>query len=297
MGNSTSVAYPILNNRWQTLLRYVRPGPGHLLMYLAGRFQMVRGLAIGWFRRSIRRPTRIEACCSQLETVDIAQAVDSLKQTGLYCGLHLRTDTLRNLRQFCDTAVCYGNGQREYPFNCNDRASAEIAYGTRFSMGRYLDSLDKCSTLRGLERDATLLEIAREYLGVEPVFITARMWWSYPVDSESEQQVRDGQSFHYDLDDYRAISFFFYLSDVDEGSGPHVCVLESHRRKPLRFLLSPFKSKSDEQICDFYDSSQIVTVLGAAGSGFAEDLFCFHKGTHPSTRDRLLLQIRYRMRN
>jgi hypothetical protein len=122
------------------------------------------------------------------------------------------------------------------------------------------------------------------------------MWWSFAACSDLRQQVHDAQSFHYDLDDYRAIAFFFYLSDVDLESGPHVCVLGSHRRKPLRFLFSPFKSKSDEQVSTFYGADHIVTVCGPVGSGFAEDLFCFHKGLHPKTRDRLLLQVRYRFR-
>jgi hypothetical protein len=120
------------------------------------------------------------------------------------------------------------------------------------------------------------------------------MWWSFATDSTLCQQIEDGQSFHYDLDDYRAIAFFFYLSNVDLESGAHLCVLGSHRRKPIRFLLSPFKSKSDEKIHTFYGTDHVATACGPAGSAFAEDLFCFHKGLHPTKTDRLLLQIRYR---
>jgi hypothetical protein len=286
----------VLGDYWAALRRYLRPGPAHLLMYLAGRFQIVRTVAVTYFRYRCRRTRNIEEHWSRLKDVDVDQAVASLKQKGLYGGLCLRDETLNEFRLFCQEAICFGNGQHNYPFRISDRSAAEQSYQLKFSVGRYLTCLSECSTLKSLVHDSTLLSIARGYLGVEPAFIGARMWWSFCVGSNSDQQRRNGQSFHYDLDGYRAIAFFFYLSDVDLGTGPHVCALKSHRRKPLSFLFSAFKSRSDEQIETVYGPDQIVTVCGSAGYGFAEDIFCYHKGLHPVTSDRLLLQIRYGLR-
>jgi hypothetical protein len=287
----------IWSHYWEALSGYVGLGPGHLLMYLTGRFQLARSLAVAYHQRRSQRRSLSQEHCSRLEDVNIDRAIGALKREGVFSGLRLREDTLHELRSHCERSVCFGNSKRTYPFLMADRAAAEQAYQVRFSIGRYFNSLDTCSTLQNLVNDSTLISIARGYLGAEPALLGTRMWWSFPTQSNSHQQARDGQAFHYDLDDYRAISFFFYLSDVGLGSGPHVCIARSHRRKPLRFLISPFKSKSDEQIRSVYGPHQIVTLCGRAGSGFVEDLFCFHKGSHPHTTDRLLLQVRYGLKD
>lgn len=263
-------------------------------MYLAGRFQTVRTLGVTYYRTKSNSFSVVGANSACLENVDVSRAVTCLEKDGFCNGLRLREDTLNALRRFCERSICFGNGRRTNGFFAENRAQAERAYGTTFSTGRYFDCLARCPVVRALLIDPILLSIARGYLGAEPAPIGARMWWSFAADSTLYQQTGDGQSFHYDLDDYRAIAFFFYLSDVDLESGAHVCVLGSHRRKPIRFLLSPFKSKSDEQIQTYYGSDQMTTACGPAGSAFAEDLFCYHKGLHPAKRDRLLLQIRYR---
>jgi hypothetical protein len=265
-------------------------------MYLAGRFQWVRSLAVSYYRTKSRPSLVTRKDCSRLEDVDVSHVVACLEKDGFCNGFRLREETLSALRHFCEHSVCFGNGERKKDFLVTDRAGAEKAYGIRFSIGRYLDCLDRCPMIRDLVNDPILLSVARGYLGAEPTPIGARMWWSFATNSDLRQQIGDGQGFHYDLDDYRAIAFFFYLSDVDLESGPHVCVRGSHRRKPLRFLFSPFKSKSDQQISTFYGADHIVTICGPAGSAFAEDIFCFHKGLPPRTTDRLLLQIRYRFR-
>jgi hypothetical protein len=260
-------------------------------MYLAGRFQIVRDTAVAYWHGRAQVTPLVEERWSRLEGVDVSGAVARLKEEGLYSGIRLNGETLKELRTFCDNSVCFGNGRRMYPFRIVHKGLAEESFQIRFAVARYLTCLSDCSTLASLISDQTLLAIARGYLGAEPVFLTARMWWSF-VSSARE----GSESFHFDLDDYRAISFFFYLSDVDTGSGPHVCIRGSHRGKPLSLLISPFKAKSDRQIQAVYGPEQITVVYGSAGTGFAEDLFCFHKGLRPLTNDRLILQIRYGLR-
>jgi Phytanoyl-CoA dioxygenase (PhyH) len=281
---------------WLAMKRYLRPGPAHLLMYLAARFRLTRRLGVMYYRAKSRPHSATDKHSVALQNVDLAQAIACLERDGFYEGLRLRDDTLNALRDFCQHSVCFGNGEKENAFFLPNKAQAEKDRGVTFSTGRYLDCSERCSAVRDLLNDRTLLSIARGYLGAEPTLLGARMWWSFAASSDSRQQLHDGQAFHYDLDDYRAIAFFFYLSDVDLESGPHVAVLGSHRRKPLRFLVSPFKSKSDDQISAAYGTGPIVAACGPAGTGFAEDLFCFHRGSHPKTRDRLLVQIRYRYR-
>lgn len=42
-----------------------------------------------------------------------------------------------------------------------------------------------------------------------------------------------------------------------------------------------------------YGADKIVTFVGKAGTGFAEDTYCIHQGTPPTQRDRLILQLQF----
>src|SRR3569833_2712408 len=123
------------------------------------------------------------------------------------------------------------------------------------------------------------------------------MWWSFATEAAESQQMSMGQGWHYDLDGYRAIAFFFYLTDVDESSGPHILVPGSHLNKPWRGLLSLYKGRSDAEIESWYGKQRHVTICGRAGSGFAEDIFCFHKGLQPTRGERLIVQVRFGVRS
>lgn len=280
-----------------TARHYFRPGFAHLFMYVTGRFMVMRKLGVAVLRRGSRpAANQHPGLPSQLKPVEVSDLVERLERDGVALGLRLREETLRDLNSFCDTAPCFGNNQRSQPFFIQDKAAAEKQYGAKFVTGAYFDCEQTAPTVRSLLKDPLLKSIARAYLGAEPVVIGARIWWSFAGESSAQEKMGSGQAFHYDLDDYRAICFFFYLTDVDEDSGAHVCVVGSHRRKPLRFLLSPFKAQSDEDIEVAYGKDSFKTLFGAAGDGFAEDIFCYHKGRPPRSNDRLLLQIRYRLR-
>ena len=282
-----------ISRSWSALASYVEPGVGHLFMYVMGRFQPVRRVAAASYRCFSRRKAIAASPVSSLTDVDVSRAIASLRADGMADGLRLRPEAIEELTTFCENSICFGDGRRQHPFLLKNRAQAEAAHGANFSVGRYLGAVSTCSRLRSLTTDPTLLAIARGYLGTEPALVGARIWWSYPASSDQTRQKDDGQLFHFDLDDYRAISFFFYLSDVDEGAGPHVFVKGSHNWKPMRFLLSLGKSKSDGEIVKAYTAAKVTTVCGEAGSGFVEDLFCYHKGAHPTKSDRLLLQVRF----
>jgi hypothetical protein len=97
------------------------------------------------------------------------------------------------------------------------------------------------------------------------------------------------------VDDFRFLKFFFYLTDVEKGDGAHVCVRGSHHRLPE---IRPsdrwnIRRYSDSEIEAFYPPGDIVEVSGRAGSGFAENTLCVHKGRTPVVAPRLLLQLQY----
>ena len=61
-----------------------------------------------------------------------------------------------------------------------------------------------------------------------------------------------------------------------------------------RFLVRRY---SDNEIINLYGEKKIKVITGSAGTGFAEDTLCIHKGMPPGTKNRLLLQIQFAFKN
>lgn len=293
-----SLSLPATSRSWLSIsCSYLKHGPGHLFMYTFGRFEAVRRTAalLGRYRNP---PLAGAANQSRdLLSLSIIEVAGEIRKNGLFSGLRLKPETLDQLLQYCSVNVCYAEGERNLPLHVKEREAAERQYGRRILLGRYLDCRSECPAVARLENDGMLRAIAREYFGSEPVLIGARVWWSFTTNSTLDEQSTSGQTFHYDIDGYRSLAFFFYLTDVNEEAGPHIYVNGSHRRKRLRDLLSLRKSKTDAHIERVYGIDAVRTLKGTAGEGFAEDIFCFHKGLSPRKRDRLVLQIRFGLRD
>jgi hypothetical protein len=275
--------------------RYLEGGPSHFLMYLLARFRVVRSLVV-WIY-SLRRTTTLSAGLTFVEDLDVDGAARSISQDGFFSGLRLRRNVVEELLAFSALAPCFGEGKRDRPFLYANRLNAEQQYGETFKLGRYNHALLASPLLQALSRDAQLLAIARKYLQTEPVLIGVRLWWSFVGPADPDEQMKSAQGFHYDIDGYRGLTFFFYLTDVGLSHGPHVCVRGTHAKKSWKHIVSLYKGRSDEEINSCYGLESQVVSCGPAGSGFAEDICGFHKGLHPESGDRLIVQLRYGLRD
>lgn len=101
--------------------------------------------------------------------------------------------------------------------------------------------------------------------------------------------------FHFDMDDYKFLKFFFYLTDVDAEAGPHVYVRGTHRGKRLGHLF-PMRRLANDEVKRSYGSERILSLEDKAGGAFIEDTFGLHKGQPPTHKDRLVLQLGFACR-
>ncbi|MGC2404743.1 MAG: phytanoyl-CoA dioxygenase family protein [Acidobacteriaceae bacterium] len=232
-----------------------------------------------------------------IQNIDIDDAVRNIRQRGFYPGLQLRPEVTEQLLTFSSMATCYADGKSDVPFLLADKSIVEQQSGLRFKLGRYNHALQASPVLKALASDPQLVTIARKYLKADPVLIGARMWWSFSGPADVKAQKEAGQGFHYDLDGYRAIAFFFYLTDVGHANGPHIYVRGTHAKKALKHIVTIHKGRSDDEIDHHYGRESQVVCCGPAGTGFAEDIFGFHKGQHPESGERLLVQLRYGLRD
>lgn len=273
--------------------------PRWFAMDVFSRFLSVRDLAAGiaQLRAMLRRggaPGPVGT--SLLAPFDPQLAAQHLRTEGFWTGLQLPPGTVGELVAFALCAVCHGHSEPQAGFRYPDRARAQAATGRTFSLATYLFMDEVEPLIAQIAGDPALRAAVRAYLGVEPVYLGRRLWWTFATPEAQYDRDITTSRFHYDRDDYRSVRVFFYLTDVDAGNGPHVVARGSHRRKTLRQMLSA-AARSDENIVDWYGARNIVTIRGAAGSGFIEDPFCFHKATRPELGDRLVLELGFGMRN
>ncbi len=282
-----SSLYSILYENYKGLTK----NPKWLLMRKMARFKIARAVVYFFNRSKLSQLTKSQSD-SYFTNINVDEIITQLKNDGLALNINLPQHLVAEIVEFAKTTVCYGNRKPDLGFYYHDKEQAQFQAKTQFLAAHYFNTALLCPAIYKLQNDANLLAIAANYLEREPVHQGSQLWWSFPGDRTYQQLSSNGQLFHYDLDDYRFLKFFFYLTDVDAQNGPHICVRGSHKQKKLSHLILR-KRETDEDIIKYYGLESLVTICGKAGLGFVEDGLCFHKGVTPTHKNRLILQIEF----
>ena len=276
--------------RLRRYFKHTMRNPEWTIMDFSSRFVTVRELL-----KKFRKPLPDDfypVSKSALALADIDRLVHDVDEDGFAFGLGLPDELLSDLISYAWSATCYGNGKPQFGLRYEEKAAAEKQCGTVFSQAEFFDLDNSVPAIARLSCDPLLLSISARYFGSQPVYTDSRLWWTFATRESEFDVTHTSCFFHFDKDDYASLRFFFYLTDVDEETGPHKVVRKSHKKKKLSQLIS-LGERGQEEIEKMYGSDSIVTVCGSAGSGFADDPFCFHRATRPTAKDRLLLQLRF----
>ncbi|WP_028748529.1 hypothetical protein [Rhizobium mesoamericanum] len=275
--------------RVPTYLTDLRENPAWLPMFVLARTMPFR--RAHWLTAR-QVPRSAEAAASMFGDVKADDVAAELKRTGIFSGLNLPTPIHQEIASFARETPCFGNFERGLEFLAEDHEDAERRFGRTILSGHHFERVLQCKAAVAVQQDPLLIGIARHYLGGEAKLITTRTWWSFPTKSASEADLsRASFKFHFDLDDWRMLKFFFYLSDVDADAGPHVYVKGSHNRRRLKHQLTLLVGHSAEEVLSFYGEENAVTMTGEAGTGFVEDPFGFHMGTLAKQTPRLMMEV------
>lgn len=232
---------------------------------------------------------------SVFPALDLNAFTERLDKEGLSFGLKLPEDVVAEIGDYAQKTRCYADRDPDLGFFLNEREAMEDRLSKPILVAQYFNTTEYCPAIAQLAADPVIRHIACQYLGAVPKFVGANLWWTFPVAALESDRYRHAHFYHRDVDDYRFVKFFFYLTDVEAGDGAHVCVSGSHRNPP-HFRLNDrwiVRRYADAEIERFYPASRIIEIPGAAGDGFAEDTFCIHKGQTPIRAPRLLLQFQY----
>jgi hypothetical protein len=215
-----------------------------------------------------------------------------LKKTGIFTSLTLPDAIQKEIARFARETPCFGNFERKLEFLAEEHAEAERRFGRTILSGHHFERVLQCEAAVAVQQDPLLLNVAKHYLGGEAKLITTRTWWSFPTKSASEADLsRASFKFHFDLDDWLMLKFFFYLSDVDANACPHVYVRGSHNRRGMKHQLTLLVGHAEEEILAFYGKESAITLTGEAGYGFVEDPFGFQMGTLAKQTPRLMMEV------
>ncbi len=158
------------------------------------------------------------------------------------------------------------------------------------------DAVLSLESLRAIALHPHVTLAAAMHIGAPPKIIDVSAWWSRPL-KEGEQP--DGaQSWHRDVDDWRACKLFVYLTDVGPDDGPHQFVPGSHRfsyfterdMAPERYF---YNGGREPGVAEVVDCLPRVEITGPAGTMFIANTYCLHRGKVPTRNPRLLFQVCY----
>lgn len=243
------------------------------------RFQVSRNLGIAMIKKN--------APLKRVENVDfeinVEKYVEEIKNKGFSSSFKLPEGVFYQLIDYIKKADFEGQYTKE---------KVKIDYTDPMKPSKDLWYIDKdiykkCKAAFKLAHDKKLVEIAKNYLGKEPRVHNVQAWWSF---SPPEGETPHNYGFHYDIDSFKFLKFFIYLTDVGIDNGPHVIIANTHKKKNWRQKLN--RRMTDKQAVELFDSDRINIMLGKAGEGFFEDTFSYHKGMVP-LKPRLIFQVEY----
>jgi ectoine hydroxylase-related dioxygenase (phytanoyl-CoA dioxygenase family) len=141
--------------------------------------------------------------------------------------------------------------------------------------------------------DTSILKFAQDYLKAAPILDLVTMWWHTSFSKSPDKEA--AQWFHFDMERTKWVKFFFYITDVDENSGPHVFIPKSHSVDgiPNDLRSRGYVRLSDEDVIPFYPEEKWKQFTGKRGTLIVEDTRGLHKGKHVVKGDRLLFQLEF----
>ena len=229
------------------------------ILYLGPWRRMVIGILVA---RSRKRRVPVAESSAVVE-LDGELCLDGLRRTGYSGTFRFSPETVGDVI----AAIPEGMWDRAYDLHVSSPAVRSVAY------------------------DPKVISMVTAYMGAEPIVFNSCVAVANP---SGRMQKRPGmvctRDFHYDVGDFRSLTLFLYLNDVDEDGGPHVLIPSSNRSIPLRKFGSRYMGYGDA--LRLFGRERMVTVTGAKGTAFLEDLVNWHKRSL-SSKARYSLSVTY----
>jgi hypothetical protein len=230
----------------------------------------LRKYAIRYYQRyNHNRPLHIDRR-ELFPKIDVDQVVESLNEQGYANGVQIPEEYVTQIVEYC----------------------------ARTGLIKYWNPHEECEAIDRLAHNEKMVEIARRYLGAEPVLWLTQLRWSFGDVAEQQKVLisrhpepvqYDSDAFHYDTLDFKSLTIFIYLTEVTPDSGPHVLIEGTHKTKSFSEICHIILS---DKAAEKKFGDRIKMILGPKGTVLFEETSSFHKAARCKTK-RLMLSIDY----
>ena len=214
---------------------------------------------------------------------------------------------IAEIRKYFDANPVH-KGPHVYSFDGRPKRIAEIQ--SDFSMAGYrFDQVVRAPHLVDIFNDPRLIDLIEAYFGCVPTLYSMNAWWSFPAE---RPELIHSQHFHRDIDDWRFVTLFLFLTDVDPERGPHQVIEGSHKLEGMKDLVArahakgrnvenfdpvgSFTNTAGEEFskdCERLFGEQIFNATGPAGTMWLVNTTALHRGLMPQKSPRLVVWARY----
>ena len=173
----------------------------------------------------------------------------------------------------------------------NERFSFEKLQQSNYNYGSYSrETIVNVPHLLPLLYREDIVDSVATYLGTVPTLASVNLFWTFNRNS-----VGSVSQFHRDTNDFTSVSFFIYLTDVNNAEdGTHEYIKKSShfdyvsdKIKSKAPYLSPhlfFKERWPQGAIEEIFDREIEAVTGEAGTAFCNDNYCLHRGLSPQLK-------------
>jgi hypothetical protein len=243
-----------------------------------GAFDALYMRAAKFLRRKVALPAS-----AQMPAEGIADVVQRLKRDGyMILPGRLSAQDIDAISAFAFSTPAHG-----YDVNKDVMVSpGNIPPGeARYSW--WMHDLVRLPVVQRLIAEGPYCAIAQEYLGCQPVLAHITLFLDAPFEGRF-----GAYDYHYDNEGPGFLKFFFFLTDVEVGTGAHYFIARTQaHRKPNRFARATHYE--EDNLFGLYDREQEIVVRGPAGTILAEDTAGFHRGSKIVRDYRLLMQVEF----
>lgn len=216
---------------------------------------------------------------------DFHKDVEELKSTGIMIDKNVLSEKeAKAMYDYFVETKCYDFYGTHESFYLND-----VPVHVKLGRHSIKDNL-LCPKMIDLITNEEIIKKASSFLNAPATLSLLLPMWSFP---HKEKNPINMQLFHRDADDYKFVKFFILLSDVELGEGEQVYLKRSNTANNLPPELYNIERYSDQIIDHYAAEFEKVKVFGKAGANWFADTYGIHRGTVPSTRPRLLLQLQF----
>jgi hypothetical protein len=223
---------------------------------------------------------------------EIKEIANIIERDGFYIfEQKLPNELIQKLYHFASHQKCY---PRPLDENVNKQPQPTIYDRNNLLSSVYDIPMEACianTDISSLIKDHSILAVSQEYLKTSPKADVVAFWWSTPFSNKP--QVNSAQLFHFDMDRFKWLKFFIFLTDVTLENGPHVFIKHSHQtgKIPKQILKEGYSRIPDEEVFKHYPMEDVLTFTIPAGTIVAEDTRGLHKGTNLLKGERLVLEL------